>query len=227
MRQDQRIAERGLDTTAALSNLAGGRNSVLAALQFMWPMATTARTRMTVEEFLAISERDPRRMELIDGEIFVVSEPRLAHGVLQAMLIGALAQWDRRAPGRARVAGPTGVHLGPHDAYGPDVLVFGARPRVDSRGYLDELPLICVEIRSPTTWRNDIGRKKSVYEARGVPELWLVDDVAGVVLVFRRSAPGVGYYDTALELDVTDTLASPLLPGFELALSELFAQPRT
>lgn len=191
----------------------------------MWPMATTARTRTTVEEFLAISERDPRRMELVDGEIVVVSEPRLAHGRLQALLIGALAEWERSVPGRARVAGPTGVHLGPHDAYGPDVVVSRSQPRVDARGYLAEVPLLCVEIRSPTTWRNDIGRKKAVYEAHGVPELWLVDDAAGVVLVFRRSAPGVAYYDTALELDEHDTLGSPLLPGFELALAELFAAP--
>ncbi len=70
---------------------------------------------------------------------------------------------------------------------------------------------------------NDIGRKKSVYEAHGVPELWLVDDVASVVLVFGCSAPDVTYYDTALELDGDDTLCSPLLPGFELALAELFA----
>lgn len=48
----------------------------------------------------------------------------------------------------------------------------------------------------------------------------LVDDVARTVLVFRRSAPDVVYYDIALE--VRETLSSPLLPGFELALSELF-----
>lgn len=178
---------------------------------------------MTVEEFVAISDRDPRWMELIDGEIVVVSEPRLAHGLLQAQLIGALAEWQRRAPGRARVAGPTGVHLGPHDAYGPDVVVCRSQSNVSTRGYLAEVPLICAEIRSPTTWRNDIGRKKSVYEAHGVPELWLVDDIASVVLVFRRSAPEVTYYDTALELTVQDTLDSPLLPGFTLALAELFA----
>lgn len=186
-------------------------------------MATTARTRTTVEEYLAISEGDPRRLELIDGEVVVLSEPRLAHGCLQALLIGALSDWVRRVPGRARIAGPTGVHLGRYDAYGPDVVVCRSQSCVDARGYLAEVPLICVEIRSPTTWRNDIGRKKAVYEAHGVPELWLVDDVASVVLVFRRSAPGVGYYDTALELDRQDTLSSPLLPGLALALSELFA----
>ena len=176
---------------------------------------------MTVEEFHAISEADPRRMELIDGEI-VVTEPRFAHAHLQATLIIAVGVWRKRAPGHASVTGPTEVRLTPHDAYGPDVVVCRSQPTLDERGWLDELPLICVEIRSPSTWRYDIGRKKSVYEARGVPELWLVDGFTGVVLVFRRSAPGVDYYDTALELDASDTLTSPLLPGFKLALSDLF-----
>ena len=188
----------------------------------MWAMATTARTKMTVEEFLAISEEDPRPMELIDGEVVVLSHPVMPHARVQALLIGALVAWEGRVPGRARVAGPTGVELGPHDYYGPDLVICRTRPRLHDGGRLAELPLVCVEIRSPSTWKNDVGRKKSVYEARGVPELWLVDGFTGVLLVFRRSAPNVDYFDIALELDITDTLASPLLPGFELALSGLF-----
>jgi Uma2 family endonuclease len=43
-------------------------------------MATTARTRMTVEDYLAISEEDPRRTELIDGEIVLMPDPRFGHG---------------------------------------------------------------------------------------------------------------------------------------------------
>ena len=177
---------------------------------------------MTVEEFLAVSEDDPRRTELIDGEIVVTHEPRYGHARLQALLIYAIESWRRDGRGSASVAGPTTVRLGQHDAYGPDLVVSRPGPRVDDRGWLDELPLICVEIRSPTTWRYDVGRKKSVYESQGVPELWLVDGFTGVILVFRRSAPAVDYYDTALELAATDTLTSPLLPGFELALAELF-----
>jgi Uma2 family endonuclease len=128
----------------------------------------------------------------------------------------------RRTSGRVSIAGPTEVRLTDHDAYGPDLVVCRPRPELNDRARLAELPLICVEIRSPSTWRYDVGRKKAVYEAHGMPELWLVDDVARVVLVFRRSAPDVDYYDTSLELDITDTLTSPLLPGFALALSELF-----
>ena len=79
-----------------------------------------------------------------------------------------------------------------------------------------------MEIRSPSTWRYDVGRKKSVYEAQGVAEVWLVDDAAEVILVFRRSTPAQPTYDVALELATSDALASPLLPGFALALARLF-----
>lgn len=51
---------------------------------------------MTVDEFLALTDADPRRMELIDGEIVVVNHPRFAHGRMQALLSGAIVEWERR-----------------------------------------------------------------------------------------------------------------------------------
>jgi Uma2 family endonuclease len=42
------------------------------------------------------------------------------------------------------------------------------------------------------------------------------------VLVYRRSRPDAPTFDVALELGVGNRLASPLLPGFGLALDELF-----
>ena len=79
-----------------------------------------------------------------------------------------------------------------------------------------------MEVRSPSTWRYDIDAKKATYERRGLQELWLVDTAARVVLIFRRSAPDAASFDVALE--VTDTLSSPLLEGFELPLAELFPE---
>ncbi len=52
------------------------------------------------------------------------------------------------------------------------------------------------------------------------------DDRAQTVLVYRRSAPDAPAFDVALELTEGDTLASPQLPGFALAVSELFADFR-
>ncbi len=185
-------------------------------------MATKVRQRMRVDEFAAMSEGDPRPMELIDGEVVVMSHPRRRHALLQARLIGETVGWGRQASGRPETYGPTAVELTEHDHYGPDIVVARCGARVDERGYLVEPPLICVEIRSPSTWRYDIGRKKSVYEAEGVAEVWLVDDVAEAILVFRRSTPAQPTYDVALELGASDKLTSPLLAGFALPLTRLF-----
>ncbi len=84
------------------------------------------------------------------------------------------------------------------------------------------MPDLAAEVRSPSTWRYDIGAKKAGYERHGLPELWLVDTAAEEVLVFRRSSPGATAFDVALELDRSQRLESPLLPGFGLDPAELF-----
>jgi len=86
------------------------------------------------------------------------------------------------------------------------------------------MPDIAVEVRSLSTWRFDIGAKKSGYEREGLRELWLVDTAADEVLVFRRSARNAARYDVSLQLGGDHTLSSPQLPGFALDLSELFCQ---
>lgn len=92
--------------------------------------------------------------------------------------------------------------------------------RHDDRPY--PIPDLAVEVRSASTWRYDIGSKKAAYERAGLPELWLVDTAADVVLVFRRSAPTAVTFDLALELAVGEELTSPRLPGFTRSLRELF-----
>lgn len=79
-------------------------------------------------------------------------------------------------------------------------------------------------MRSPSTWRLDVGTKKRVYEESALPELWLVDTEADVVLVFRRSSPHAATFDVELELAEGDDLTSPLLPGFAVGIAELFGR---
>ena len=63
--------------------------------------------------------------------------------------------------------------------------------------------------------------KKARYEQHGLPELWLVDTAADVVLVFRRSSPKTAESDVSIELGRDESLTSPLLPGFAPALDDL------
>lgn len=181
--------------------------------------ATT--TRITAEQYLAISVEGDRK-QLVDGAI-VVNDPMPIHAVLQARLAHALQDWVNSGEGRGLVMLPTDVILDEHNVYGPDLVWVAEQHRpVDLHERLPRVPDLCVEIRSPGTWRYDVGAKRAAYEAAGLPELWLVDDAAQSVLVFRRSVPGVPTFDVALELARYEAISSPLLPGFELSLERLF-----
>ena len=176
--------------------------------------------RITAEEYLAIEGE--RRTWLVDGEI-VVNQPRLLHQVLHGRLFRALDGWVLAAGTRGLVTSPLDVQLDDYNVYAPDLLWYeaGRAPSFDADPPYP-LPDLAIEIRSPSTWRYDIGTKKRVYEALGLPELWLVDGDASVVLVFRRSSPSARTFDVALEFDRSTTLTSPLLPGFALGIRALF-----
>ncbi len=181
--------------------------------------------RMTAEEFLALPVTDRTRFaSLVEGEV-VVNEPRPLHNYVAGDLEFALQSWARARPGRGRVMIPLDVLLDERNVFKPDILWY-AEGRAPSRHAEAPSPLpdLAVEVRSPSTWRFDIGVKKAAYERHGLPELWLVDTAAEDVLVFRRSAAEASTFDVAFELGCGARLESPLLAGFALGVEELFPQ---
>lgn len=127
------------------------------------------------------------RTQLVDGQV-VVSRPRVIHAQLQLRLGTALHNWTEAGASRGMALLPTDVRMDEYNVYGPDLLWFQqGRIPANLDGYPEHVPDLCAEIRSPTTWRHDVGAKKRVYEEGGLAELWLVDDVAHCVLVYRRS----------------------------------------
>jgi len=185
-----------------------------------------ARQRMTADEYLALPPTDQnRRLELIDGEL-VVNEPKLPHQRIVFWLVTRITVWTEQGPDRGEVLGPD-VWLSERDVYAPDLVWVGPdHPYPDDQGALRTPPDLVVEVRSPSTWRHDRGRKRDLYEARGVAELWLVDHLTGTVEVHRRSFPEAAAFDERHTLHAGDTLTTPLLPGLTLDLATLFATGR-
>lgn len=181
----------------------------------------TTATRITAAQYDELSVEGDRK-QLVDGQI-VVSEPKFIHGILQFRLAVELGKWTESGERRGQASMPTNVFMDEYNVYGPDLLWFREeRIPEDLNAYPEHVPDLCVEIRSPSTWRFDVGAKKRVYEQGGLPELWLIDDVSDTVLAYRRSEPGAPTFDVALEYVRGDTLESPMLPGFALSLDELF-----
>jgi len=188
-------------------------------------MATTARELMTAEEYF---ERVPTRhySQLIDGEV-VMDEPTVGHQVVVMRILRALQDWTHAKPGRGEVFIPINVLMDEHNVFGPDISYLREErvPTADVH-HIAGPPDLAVEVRSPSTWRHNVGAKMRSYERLGLPELWLVDSPVATVLVYRRSHAKSQDFDVALELTRADALTSPLLPGFALALDAVFAPLR-
>jgi len=134
--------------------------------------------RMSAEEFLALPVTDRTRFaSLVEGEV-VVNDPRPLHNYVTADLEFALQTWARAQPGRGRAMIPLDVLLDDRNVFKPDILWYaeGRAPTRHSESP-SALPDLAVEVRSPSTWRYDIGAKKAAYERHGLPELSLVDTV--------------------------------------------------
>ena len=185
--------------------------------------AVPAAQSMTAEEYLALPYSEDRRWaQLVEGEL-ILDVPLLLHQVVTGDLEYALRTWVRADARRGMVTRPLDVLIDDRNVFNPDLLWYPeeAAPSIyAARPY--PIPHLAVEVRSPSTWRYDIGAKKAAYERNGLLELWLVDTAASEVLVFRRSVPDAAAFDVALELERTDTLTSPQLVAFEFALAELF-----
>ncbi len=78
-----------------------------------------------------------------------------------------------------------------------------------------------VEIISETSRKTDKTIKRKLYAGHGVREYWIVDPELETVEVYRMSDRG---YVRAAELsrEAGHTLETPLLPGFQLKLSDIF-----
>ncbi len=181
--------------------------------------------QMTADQFMALPvPARGRPWNLVDGEV-VLNGPTPLHGAVQGNLFFALESWVRARAGRGRVALPLDVMLDTSNVFAPDILWYrhGRVPNIHAPPP-SPMPDLAVEVRSPSTWRYDLGAKRSRYEREGLPELWLVDTAAKAVLLFRRSTHASTFFDGAQELSGSDELTSPQLPDFAIRVGELFPQ---
>ena len=121
---------------------------------------------MTADEYFAMPEDGPR-VELVEGELVLV-DPTWLHQLVCVDLTFALKSWILAEPGRGEVSMPIDVKLNERNVYSPDVLWYAAERaprRTDPRPY--PMPNIAVEVRSPSTWRFDIGDEEARLRAAG------------------------------------------------------------
>jgi len=187
-------------------------------------MPTTQSNRRLNYDDLLLFPEDGKRHEIIDGVHYVTPCPTLSHQELVGRLYLSIGSFVEDRPERGRVIlAPFDVVFSFHDIVEPD-LVFVAPDQYEilTDKNIQGTPALVIEVLSPSTRRRDRGVKLRLYERTGVREYWVVDGVERTVTLYRRAADASFPRAADLTVEGGETLETPLLPGWALALARLF-----
>jgi Uma2 family endonuclease len=147
--------------------------------------AIEATGRFTREDFEALPDDDRRRYELLDGAFVVTPAPTPSHQRAAARLWKLL---DAAVPDGLEVFfAPLDAYLPTGDILEPDVLVVDKRIIVDDK-LQGGVPMLAVEVLSPSSRRRDVGDKLTAYRDAGVPSYWVLDPVNPRLQAWRLEA---------------------------------------
>ncbi len=125
---------------------------------------------MNIDGNLALKEETLE--ELIGGKLVMMAPPASNHNRIARNLSGIFVPYLRGK--KCEYFGDhEGVFLSEGEEYIPDGLIVCDPDKVKRNGIYGA-PDLAIEILSPSTARNDRGRKKDVYEQCGVREYWIV-----------------------------------------------------
>ena len=189
------------------------------------PVMSQPPKKLTYADFLLFPD-DGKRHELIDGVHYVTPSPRIPHQVLVGRLFVALANFlsGHRRLGRVFLS-PVDVVMSDHDVVVPDLIFVADEQRTTvTEANVQGTPVLVVEVLSPSTRRRDEGIKRKLFDQKGAREYWLVDPENCRVSIYRRAADGSFPIVSTLSAAADEQIETPLLPGFELSVSELFAE---
>ncbi len=173
----------------------------------------------TREMVLALPD-DGNRYELLDGELLVTPAPRARHQDAALALVVRLSGYLRTHRIGHLGFAPADLALEGGQLVQPDVYVV---PLVEGRPPRNwpeyGIPLLVVEILSPSSARADRIVKRRRFQRTGVPEYWVVDLDARVVERWGPDDERPAILD-----EVVTWHPVPGVPPLEISLPELFSE---
>jgi Uma2 family endonuclease len=174
----------------------------------------------TYEDWLKFPD-DGWKYEIIAGVLYMTPPPAIAHQDSSGELFMAMRLHAKNNDLGKVLATPCGVRLpGQPVPLEPDIFfVKKERLAIISGQYVEGVPDLIVEILSPSSVHYDRDKKFKLYQATGVPELWLVDYEAKKVEVYSLVE---GRYLLAGTHTGDDVAASSQLANFKIAIAAIF-----
>jgi Uma2 family endonuclease len=174
--------------------------------------------RLTYEDYCLLPN-DGKRYEIIDGELFVTPSPLRWHQKVLANLLYYLTEFVKKRDLGEVYPAPLDVVFSQYDVVEPDILYISkARAQIMTEKNIQGAPDLIVEVLSESTAQIDRTTKLKLYARYGVAEYWVIDPTMLSAEIYRLLPSG---FELAARLDSSQSLASPLLPGFSLSLTKL------
>lgn len=174
--------------------------------------------KVSYEEFMVIYEKSTLRMEFINGEIYLLASPTIAHQEIQGRLYLNFSEYFKGKKCRVFLA-PFDVHFHKKDFKEPDVMQPDLLVACDLEGNVTEkgrymgTPTLVVEILSESTRNKDMIDKLNTYMLSGVKEYWIVDQKQESITIYSFAGCAIDRYkfyekDTMARSFVFDGLAT-------------------
>ncbi|MBB6239340.1 Uma2 family endonuclease [Pedobacter sp. AK013] len=169
----------------------------------------------------------PERVELIKGKVFKMSPaPSRGHQEVAGSIFLNLGIFLKDKPCKVYSA-PFDVRFpkeskADKDVYTvlqPDICVVCDKSKLDARGCIGA-PDLVIEILSPGNTKMELLNKYRVYEEFGVKEYWVVSQSDQSILIYTLDE--TGKFQPSKIFTLSEKITSTVLPGFELALDDVF-----
>lgn len=140
-----------------------------------------------------LAYQEERREELIGGKVVMMSPASVPHTYVADGILNIFRNYLK---GKKCIPFGDGilVHLTDEDKFVPDVMVVCDHSKIKTNGIFGA-PDLVAEVLSPSTAKNDRGRKMEVYAKCGVREYWIVSPGEQSIEVYRSEGSTFALYD--------------------------------
>jgi len=182
--------------------------------------------KVSYQEFLEISEKSTLRMELINGEIYLLPSPNIGHQEILGRLHLLFYEYFKGKKCRVFFA-PFDVHLKKKAMETPDVVQPDVLVACDLEGNVTEndrymgTPDLVIEILSDSTRNKDMIDKLNSYMLSKVKEYWIVDPRQQTIIIYSFDDEDIGSLKVYEKGNVARSL---LFDGLEADVTNLFSE---
>jgi len=177
------------------------------------------KIQFTYEDYLELPD-DGKRYEIIDGELYMSNTPTTKHQLISGKFFGLLFIYLQSHPIGILMSAPLEVFFSKTNLAQPDVVfISNERQNLVKPEHVKGAPDLVIEVLSPSTEKRDRTVKLKMYAKFGVQEYWMAKEKTATVEIFRLQD---GKLVLITRLEKSDVLTSPLFPGLEIPLAEIF-----